>query len=445
MNVRWLSKVFVLSAVAASIFAKAPCSLAASNTNAPICTISTSRQFAIYANDRLLSSALCVYAERVKHEWLQRMNLADEWRDPIVIVVRPCAGAPANESPISWQTFQTDKHLKYQIYCCAPPPVQEADLLAAIVDRLCTEWANRSQPTVRGQTYTVPFMPMWLVQGLAASIRGRNDSMPGVVRRSIVAGRPQRAAGLLTARVLPSNPAERTLFQANAWIFTESLLGLPGGTEKLRRFLTELGSQKSANNAFWSVYRQDFPRELMFEKWWSLQQVSLASVGVAENLTASETAKQLDDILATKLDVVNGRRGQSGESRTDFDQLWHYNDEPWLKNVLRLKSDRLGALRGQAHPFYEPAIDQYLEAINWLILRNTVRFRRTVMKAESAREEADRQTRATDAYLDEQERIHAPEEPSRMLTGYLSTLDHFQDLDQQRRNPIGDYLDKFDR
>ncbi len=444
MKARSLSKFLIGAAVAGLNIATPSCSFAASDTNAPICTISTSHQFVAYANDRLLSSALCVYAERIKREWLRRMNTLDEWRDPIIIISRPCDGTQTNATLISWQTFQTEKHLTYQIYCCSSRTPGEADLLAAIVDRLCAEWANRDQPTSRGQKYTAPFMPLWLVQGLATSIRGRNDSLLGVARRSIAAGRPLRASGLLDAKVLPGNSAERTLFQANAWIFTESLVTLPGGAEKLRRFLTELGAQKSPNNAFWTVYRRDFPVDLTLEKWWSLQQVSSASVGVAENLTAEETAQQLDDILLTRLDATRERRGLPGEAQLALSQLWRHTDAPWLKDVLKLKSDRLGALRGQAHPFYESVIDQYLEAVNWLLQRNTVRFRRTMAKAASARIVADHQRQATIAYMDEAERIHSPEEASKMLTGYLNTLDRFQNLDQQRRNPISDYLDKFD-
>ena len=57
---------------------------------------------------------------------------------------------------------------------------------------------------------------------------------------------------------------------------------------------------------------------------------------------------------------------------------------------------------------------------------------------------AEQGTHATTAYLDKAERTYSPEELSKTLTGYLGTLGQFQDLDQQRRNPNSDYLDKFD-
>jgi hypothetical protein len=445
MNARCLMKYFVVLAVTALPVCASPAGGVAADTNAFICTISASRQFAAYAHDRLLPSALCVYAERIKHEWLWRMEMPDAWRDPIVIVVHQREPSQADAPTISLLTFQTEKHLKYQIDCLAPPPLDEAELLAAIVDGLCAEFANRDEPTKPHQAYTVPLLPLWLVQGLAASIQGRNDRLLVMARRSIAAGRPQSASGLLAARILPADPPERSLFQANSWIFTEGLMTLPGGAEKLRRFVKQIGARKSASKAFWSVYSQDFPRKLMLEKWWSLQQVSGASVGVAQNLTAEETAQQLDDILLTKLDPTNGLKGTSGKTEIVISQLWRYGDEPWLKEVVRIKLDRLGALRSQAHPFFRPVIDRYFEALSWLAQRRTVRFRRSVAKAAVERVVAEKRSKATNAYLDQAEQMYAPEELSKVFAGYFQTLDRFENLDQQRRSPISDYLDQFDR
>ena len=74
---------------------------ASAETNALANTGSTSRQFAAYANNQLLPSALCVYAERVKHEWLRRMDVADNWRDPILLLVRTREPAQTNAPAIS--------------------------------------------------------------------------------------------------------------------------------------------------------------------------------------------------------------------------------------------------------------------------------------------------------------------------------------------------------
>ncbi|HUI05833.1 MAG TPA: hypothetical protein VL486_02385 [Verrucomicrobiae bacterium] len=416
---------------------------AASSTNALVCTLSPSRQFVAYANDRLLPSALCAYAEQVKREWLWLLDASGQWRDPILIVVRPREPSLAQAPAVSLETFQTDEHLKYQVDCLTP--LDEPALLTTVVEALCAEWANRDQPTVRGRGYVTPRMPLWLVQGIAASIQGRGDLLLAVARRSVVAGRPQGAGDLLRIKLLPSDPAERGLVQANAWMFTESLLALPNGARKLQRFLTELGAQKVASNAFWAVYHGDFPRDIALEKWWSLQQVSRTSVVVAENLSARETAQRLDEILPTELDLTNSRPGVPGEREVPITQLWRYDEQPWLLDVLTMKLDRLGELRGRAHPLYRRAIDDYVDALSWLMRKSTVRFRRAVRRAEAERLAAEERSSAIAAYIDQAERVYAPEEFSSVFAGSFRTLDQFQKLENERHSPISDYLDKFDR
>jgi hypothetical protein len=260
----------------------------------------------------------------------------------------------------------------------------------------------------------------------------------------VAAGRPPQARDLLGAKTPPADPMERQLFQADAWIFTESLLALPDGPRKLRDYLSELRAQKTASNAFWTVYRRDFPQETALEKWWSLELVRRASTSQAQNLSADETARQLDAILLTKLSPTGGRKGMPDETDVTIGDLWQYAEAPWLKDVLKLKIDRLGALRSQAHPLYQPVLDKYAEAVTWLYRGTATRFRHGVKAAERARAAAEKQSHGIAAYMDQAERIYAPGEFSQTFTGYFQTLDQLQKLDTQRRSPVSDYLDQFD-
>jgi hypothetical protein len=443
MNAQHLSRFLAVVSVALAQFHNVcDAGAASTGTNVLTSTVSASRQFAAYAENPLLPSALCVYAERVKHEWLRRMDVDDNWRDPILLVVRTRKPAQTNAPAVSMAVFQTDAHLKYQIRCLMPPQLDEAELLATMVEALNLEWANRNQPTVRGELYVAPVMPLWLVEGLAASIEGRFDSLLSIARRSVAAGRPQQAADVLDVKVLPSDVADRQLFQANAWMFTESLLALPDGSQKLRSFLSDLGVQKVASNAFWKVYHQDFSQNEALEKWWSLEQARRTSVTVAQDLSAEETMRQLDAILITKLEPTKGR---PDETEATIDKLWEYAQEPWLKDVLNLKIDRLGALRSQAHPFYQPVLDEYINAVKWLFQGSIVRFRRTVRHAVTMQAVAEKRSRAIAAYLDQAERAYVPEELSQTFNGYFQTFDQAQKLEEKRSSPISDYLDKFDR
>ncbi len=352
MNARHLSGLLVVAANALAKSRNASALSPATNTVAT--TLSTSRQFTAYADNPLLPSALCVYAERVKHEWLRRMDVPDNWRDPILLVVHTRETAQTNAPAISMVTIQTDVHLKYQVRCLVPPALDEAKLLVAVVDALSSEWANREQPIIRGHLYTAPVMPLWLVEGIAASIQGQFEFLLSIARRSVAAGRPESAADVMGVRVLPVDAADRQLFQADAWLLTESILALPDGSRKLRSFLSELGARKAVGSAFWTVYHRDFPQSAALDEWWSREQARRTSVTMAQDLSAAETGRRLATILIVKLGPVKEREGTPERTEATLGDLWQYTEEPWLVDVLKLKTDQLGTLRGLAHPVYRP-------------------------------------------------------------------------------------------
>jgi hypothetical protein len=413
-------------------------------TNALIRTVSASRQFVASASDRLLPSALCAYAEHVKREWLRQLDVADNWRDPILLLVETRPADQPVASPVSMAVFQTDQHLEYRIRCLVPPPIDGAELSATMVDVLCLEWANREQVTEPGKAYVVPDMPLWLVEGLTVLIEGRHMALLSISQRSVAGGQPPEARDLLKAETLPDDSADHQLFRADAWIFTEGLLGLHQGPRKMRSFLSELGAQKVASNAFWKVYHDDFPNTTALEKWWSLELVRHTSMSMAQDLSVEDTERSLDAILVTKLGPTGGRRGMPGETNVAIDDLWRYADAPWLKDLLTLKIGRIGALRGVAHPLYLPVLDEYMEALIWLQRGSVTRYHRGLSRAEATRSVADRQAHGITAYLDEAERVYAPEPLSNTFRGYFQTFDQLQELDNKRHSPISDYLDKFD-
>jgi hypothetical protein len=419
--------------------------VASTPTNALVRTVSASRQFVACAGDRLLPSALCAYAERVKREWLRRLDVPDNWRDPVWLLVQTRQADQSAALPVSMAVIQTDQHLEYRIRCLVPPAIDERDLLSAIVDALCSEWANRNQATERSKAYVVPGIPLWLVEGFAVLTEGRDESLLSASHRSVAGGRPQEARDLLALNALPKSSMDRQLFQANAWIFTESLLGLHQGPRKMRSFLSELGAQKVASNAFWKVYHDNFPNPTVLEKWWSLELVRHTSLSVAQDLSAEDTERDLEAILVTKLGPVGGRRGMPGETNVAVSDLWRHVGAPWLAELLKLKIDRIGALRGVAHPLYLPVLDDYMEALLWLQRGSVTRFHRALSRADATRTVADKQAREMTAYLDQAERIYAPEQLSSTFRGYFQTLDELQKLDSDRRSPISDYLDKFDQ
>jgi hypothetical protein len=408
-------------------------------------TESVSRQFIAYTPNPLFASAVCVFAERVKQQWLSLLDTPDDWRDPIILLVRQRAPSEQPLPALRVETFQNEIHLKYQITCLLPPALDESALTAALAQTLCAEWANRRQPTLSTQPYVMAPLPPWLVQGLAQAIGGRTEWLLETARRSVDAGRPQTAADLLATARLPSDPAEQQLFQANAWLLTEGLLSLPDGARKMRRYLTELGTTKSATNAFAKVYGTDFPNDITREKWWSVEQVSRASAFVAQDLSPEETVHRLDAVLPTALMAVAGNQVKGAPWTVSLDDLWRYYEQPWMQQLLEEKLNRLQALRSEAHPLYQPVVEDYVEAVELLMGEKLNRFKRATAAANCARAAADQRTRQVADYLDQMERVYAPGDVTHSFADYFHTFDQLQSVDQNRHNPISDYLDRFDK
>ena len=398
-----------------------------------VTTVSSSREFIVHAPNALVSSALCAYAERIKHEWLQRLDTQDAWRDVIVFVIREREDSLANAPVLMAELFQVEPRLKYQLTFVVPPAPDDATLVAAIVGLLCAEAANRDQPRPRDVPYIGAPIPVWLAEGIAQSILGRPDQLLAVVCRSASGSRPQTAMELMRVMQIPGDAADRSLYRANAWLLVEGLLRLPNGTRKLQQLLAELGATKTFARAFESVYGSEFPDTPALEKWWSDQQTRARETSVAANFTAADTARRLDGLLTVE-----------AEPHPAFDQLWRYYEQPWLKPWLRDRSISLEVLNAYGQTLYRPVVAKYAEAITQLLDQKLNRFRRAAREAARLRSAVDQKGRQIRDTLDRAERTYSTGGTNE-YQDFFRTLDRLQKFEQQRRNPISDYLDQFDQ
>jgi len=72
------------------------------------------------------------------------------------------------------------------------------------------------------------------------------------------------------------------------------------------------------------------------------------------------------------------------------------------------------------------------------------RFRRALSRAQATRAGADKKSHGITAYLNQAERVYAPEALTNGFRGYFQTLDQQEKLESERHSPISDYLDRFD-
>jgi hypothetical protein len=422
----------VLTAALAGSLHAAP----AGSTNAPTRTVSATQQFVSYAKHPLLSSELCAVAERAKREWLRIFDLPDKWRDPIVLVVREREGALTNAPAVRTQVLRSDRHLRYQIDFVVPPPIKDVELLSALIESLCAEYANRNQPTLAGTPYVAAPIPLWLSSGLTQSWIGRPDVLLDAVRANLSSRRPATASSLLATDRLPTDDEERELFFAESWIFVEGLLAVPGGTEKMLQFLQELGVRKSVNGAFQVVYGPQFTSPDAMEKWWSVTVASRSTSTVAQNLTGKETVERFDELLMIRFPAADAER------MVPLDDVWRQAEQPWLREILQGRLAELQTLRSVAHPLFVEAIDVQARAVAELLGGKLARYRRSSAESRQLRDAADKKRRELSDYLND---VESSVNEAKVLNSYTRIFQESEAIRRVQVDPIRDYLDQFDK
>jgi len=164
----------------------------------------------------------------------------------------------------------------------------------------------------------------------------------------------------------------------------------------------------------------------------ALEQARLASVVIAQNWTTRDTVRRLDELLV----FDNG---------VHFDQLLKHSEEAWLQQALPERIQALQILLNRAQPIFRPVLEAYVEAGQWLAEGKLSRYHRTVERAETLRVETEKQMQSIDNVLDQAEEKYAGDISTNAFRGYFQTLDQLDSFERQRRNPISDYLDQFDR
>lgn len=336
---------------------------------------------------------MAAYAERIKARWLTALETRDAWRDPIVIAVRTNA-APLR---IGAQPLGTGLHLKYQLDC-GTARLDEPSLRAALVETLCAEMANRDRPVPGDGAFETAQLPLWLAQGLAAECSERSEELLGGVRRNIPRAPPPGAGDLLRRAAWPADAVARQQFQAEAWVFTTNLLGLPDGPAKLRRYLTALGDPHAGTNTFWSVYQRDFPSAVSLEKWWAVALMEWATALVPQSLTVPETDERLKNILRVHL------QEGAGDSRRvvtkHLSDLADHASAAWAQTVAQERALQLELLSSRANPLFLDALRVYRQAVEALLRQKPEPFRQLLAQADLYRQLAMQRAAAISQYLD---------------------------------------------
>jgi len=373
-------------------------------------SVSTSRQFVIYAPDARGRVAVGQFADETRSALLQVLGLPDKWELPIVLnLVRPSPGLPDSVPASRLALAQTGTGLKIQLdlrlnsdgdndeseggSSGESDPVRPRD---EIVRALLLEIAYRERPELpAGRAFQQP--PAWLVEGCAAAVENqRSDEgrlLPaGVDPALLVSMTVTPAAGssepaLAIEPFLSKDPhgldsASRVLYRACAFGLVRMLTQeLPEGRAGLLAFLRALPAAQGEGQTNFAALRWHFPQlgdtPADLQRWWAL---TLAHLSVADSavriLDVEETERRLGALLNVTVRPEEKTAAKKGEPATagkvyalmDFEKFLSAGSGRAKENTARLAATRTGMLLlgARAHPYYRPIIAEYAAVVTAL-------------------------------------------------------------------------------
>jgi len=327
---------------------------------------------------RLEPAVLTVSCERIKQALLDLLDLRDQWQGRIFIQLHP---VQQDREPVVVTSTRFVDGWLYRVQM--PDAMDRGRLLKVVVQVLLLEIGNR-----RAQGRSVE-LPPWLAEGLAAHLAATASATLALEPHTRVSRQERdpdplrevrqmlRAQTPLTWNELnwptPAQLADENLllYRSCAQLFVHELLRLKHGRESLQEMLLLLPEYLNWQTAFLGSYRQVFPRLAEVEKWWALQAVHLAGRDVFSLWPPAETARQLEDILGTAVQVrlrTNDLPQSVHLKLQSVIQEWSFARQ---HPVLLQKVNQLQALRLRTVPEltalldgYALALDDYLRALD---------------------------------------------------------------------------------
>ncbi len=319
---------------------------------------------------RLGPESVGVSAERIKKRFLTILDLPDQWRGSIHLVLHPTERL--DELPRIATTRFADGW-KYRIDI---PTITDAlSLVRAVVQVLLIEVVNR------GASDKAAEVPFWLNEAMTRQIffeSGRSlllqpeTSVLGTVRHT--APEDLSRGWLLSHPAMTftdlSFPTREMLqddafvaYQASAHLFFVELSRLPQGSQRMRAFVANLGEFWNWQTSFFKAFGSEFKTPLDVEKWWSVALVRLSMREVGGDRSFESSRRKLDEVLQLDSEIRFDPEQIPGKSRlglTEIIREWDYTRQ---KPVLQEKINLLTILQWAISPDWIPLIQAYRKTL----------------------------------------------------------------------------------
>lgn len=329
-------------------------------------SFSTSQQFIIYNNDKILRARLSRQVEDIKTNFLKRLGLSDEWKSPII--VRVMTLRPPNQPKIITNAFESDgDQLKLQIDVFEPSVIGTADFDIEVYRALCLEYQYRNYVLKAGKQISQP--PAWLLEALYEENRSREEGpAAGLYEMLLQRGASPKIESFLKEKPTMYDGTSRAIYRAQAVGLLRAIMAFQGAPADLCAYLAKL-PEKNATDAKELI--KSFPALVqdptLLSKAWVLSIADVSAANRLDPLTIEETSRQL--ILILDLTAPSNPKKPEEKPLRGAMAFPEIARTPEGRYVLDQKKDDLLRLESRSHPLLRPMVAEYRLIVTQLVAK----------------------------------------------------------------------------
>lgn len=354
-------------------------------------TVSESKQFTIFGGTRKERGDLARRAEEVKAEVLRELQLSDDWKVPILVILTPADGVRLRQAPVFVKIFDAeDAGRKVQVDVAPGAVGDRAALDAGLLRAVLLEQAVRRQK-FEGGRFTEH--PGWLASAMAAVLVRRDAAEDAAVYGALLEGRGMPRLD----RFLAQNPdglkgQAREIHRAQSLALYQSLVESAGGRSRVVENLRLSDPAKDPLERFAQTWPDLVSDPAKLARVWAVGVARLASPQRVEFFTASDSASKLGAILAQ----VSGGTGAE-EGAVILSDMAKTPEGRFRLDAAAADLRRLGF---RAHPLYAALVEEYRLMIEDLSRKRRRNFAAKFTEAEDLRSALDARSAEITGFLD---------------------------------------------
>jgi len=434
-------------------------------------SVSSSKQFVVYADGLPIRGEFCVFSEGVKSELLGLLGAgADDsaWTSPVVIRVETGDGngtVPRGRS-ISTVIRPYDFGgwlLQLDVFLGADfsrEELEEEIVRLLLAERILAD--ARMDVVTKRQTR---ILPDWLHYGIVGVIRYRRTGRPSDTFQAIwKAGVPLNIDEVLDGDYRSMDALSKKMFEASSTGLVYALHRQRQGRLAMRTMVGNLGRLDIDQREIVGRHYPNLAKSRdSIDKWWTLEMAALAEGSAFEMLDAQQTETRLKETLdihyreaedvkstlfrphseALKKPVLPS--GPRERITITLRQLEQIKKHPERELILVRKTEELLSLSLRAFPLYQPVIQGYVDLIAKASQGKGERdLEQRLLDLESRRNEILLIVSRADHLLDFYEATETTHLSSD-FEDYLQVMESFQQPAPPRPDPISRYLDRMER